>query len=33
MTIFLYFLVGWVGSLAIALIINHAIHSSDEDDD
>jgi hypothetical protein len=32
MTSFLYFFLGWVGSLAIALIINHAIHSSDKDD-
>ena len=33
MTIFLYFFLGWAGGAAIALIINHAIHGSDEDDD
>ena len=32
MTFFLYFFFGWAGGLAIALILNHAIHSTDEDD-
>jgi hypothetical protein len=32
MTAFLYFFLGWAGGLAIALILNHAIHSTDEDD-
>jgi hypothetical protein len=32
MTIFLYFLLGWTGGAAIALIVNYAIHSTDEDD-
>jgi hypothetical protein len=32
MTVFFYFLVGWAGGAAIALIVNHAIHSTDEDD-
>jgi hypothetical protein len=33
MTVFLYFLIGWAGGAAIALIVNHAIHSTDKDDD
>jgi hypothetical protein len=33
MTVFFYFLVGWAGGAAIALIVNYAIHSTDEDDD
>jgi hypothetical protein len=32
MTVFLYFLIGWAGGAAIALIVNHAIHSTDKDD-
>jgi hypothetical protein len=32
MTVFLYFFLGWAGGLAIALILNYAIHSTDEDD-
>jgi hypothetical protein len=32
MTVFLYFLIGWAGGAAIALIVNHAIHGTDEDD-
>lgn len=32
MTVFLYFLLGWAGGAAIALIFNHAIHCNDEDD-
>ena len=32
MTVFLYFLFGWAGGVAIALIVNHAIHGTDEDD-
>jgi hypothetical protein len=33
MTVFFYFLVGWAGVAAIALIVNYAIQSTDEDDD
>ena len=33
MTVFLYFLFSWAGVAAIALILNHAIHGIDEDDD
>jgi hypothetical protein len=32
MTVFLYFFLGWAGGAAIAFILNHAIHSTDEDD-
>jgi len=32
MTLLLYFLLGWAGATAIALIVNHVIHSTDEDD-
>jgi hypothetical protein len=32
MTVFLYFFLGWAGGAAIALILNHAIHNTDEDD-
>ena len=32
MTVFLYFFLGWAGGAAIALILNRAIHSTDEDD-
>jgi hypothetical protein len=32
MTVFLYFFLGWAGGAAIALILNHATHSTDEDD-
>jgi hypothetical protein len=32
MTVFLYFLVGWVGAAVVALIVNYTIHSTDEDD-
>ena len=32
MTVFLYLLVGWAGGAVIALIVNYAIHSIDEDD-
>jgi hypothetical protein len=30
--LFLYLLIGWAGGAAIALIVNHAIHGTDEDD-
>jgi hypothetical protein len=33
MTVFLYFLVGWAGAAAVALIVNYAIHSTDKNDD
>jgi hypothetical protein len=32
MTVFLYFFLGWAGGAAITLILNYAIHSTDEDD-
>jgi len=32
MTVFLYFFLGWAGAAAIGLILNYAIHSTDEDD-
>jgi hypothetical protein len=32
MTVFLYFLIGWAGGAAIALIVNHAIHSNNGKD-